>query len=194
MLICTPLTSRDVLRGKLRGLISFTLPLIAVPVATCLLFAVADLFRAGGSRVIFPESVLYITALMVAFAALACILGLQRSVRSQKTVNAVLTSVGILVLVCFGSAGCLASVMPQTHEFGAMLAPFTPFTALAVAIDPGGWLNIDAFDTRTGAQIQVRLLALVGSTAASVVYALTVVGLYKSMVRNFDMTIRKQSV
>lgn len=194
MLLCTPLTSRDLIRGKLRGLISFTLPLIAVPVATCLLFAVADLLRRGKTSVIFPEAVVFITALMVFFAAFACILGLQRSVRSQKTVNAVLASVGILVLVCFGSVGCLFSVIGQTREFGAMLAPFTPFTALAVAIDPGQWLGIEKFSSAKNAQVTVRVLSAIGSMAACGVYALIVVGLYKSMVRNFDMTVRKQSV
>jgi hypothetical protein len=38
-----------------------------------------------------------------------------------------------------------------------------------------------------------RLLVFIFGWAAAALYAFVVWGMYKSMVRNFDMTIRKQS-
>lgn len=196
ILLCTPLTPKDLIWGKLRGLVSFSIPLIAVPVVTCALFAVAELFSSNRPPIILPESVIYMTVLMVVYAALACVLGLQRSIRSTKTVTATLSSVAILVIVCFASVGCLFGVLSTAESIGAMLAPFTPFTSVAVAIAPVQYLGLGNSDGtfNVGQFQQARFLSFLGSTACAVIYILVVVGLYKSMVRNFDMTVRKQSV
>ena len=45
LLLSTPITSRYYIWGKLRGLVSFILPLVAVPVASALFFVIYDLFR-----------------------------------------------------------------------------------------------------------------------------------------------------
>jgi ABC-type transport system involved in multi-copper enzyme maturation permease subunit len=196
ILLCTPLTPKDLIWGKLRGLVSFTIPLIGVPVVTCFIFAVAGLFQKHDPPIILPESVIYMPVLMVVYAALACVLGLQRSIRCTKTVTATLSSVGILVLVCFASIGCLTGVLPTSETVGAMLAPFTPFTSVAVSIAPAHHLGLEtaAGGPNRSQLAQARFLCLIGSAAAAVIYILVVVGLYKSMVRNFDMTVRKQSV
>lgn len=196
ILLCTPLTPKDLIWGKLRGLVSFSIPLIAVPVVTCALFAGAELFSHNSPPIILPESIIYMTVLMIVYTAMACVLGLQQSIRSTKTVSATLKSVSILVLVCFASVGCLYGVLSTAETVGAMLAPFTPFTSIAVSIAPVAHLGLESAPGKVNltALNQARFLSFLGSTAAAVVYILVVVGLYKSMVRNFDMTVRKQSV
>src|SRR5205823_5038503 len=63
LLLTTPITSRYYIWGKLRGLVSYVLPLVAVPVASILLFIVYDFFRvlsSGGVDIkwlVFPEAV-----------------------------------------------------------------------------------------------------------------------------------------
>ena len=46
LLLTTPITSRYYIWGKLRGLVSFVLPLVAVPVVSVLMFIVYDIVRA----------------------------------------------------------------------------------------------------------------------------------------------------
>ncbi len=45
LLLSTPITSRYYIWGKLRGLVAFVLPLVAVPVASAFLFIAHDLLR-----------------------------------------------------------------------------------------------------------------------------------------------------
>src|SRR5205085_9674364 len=45
LLLSTPITSRYYVWGKLRGLVSFVLPLVAVPVISILIFIVHDMIR-----------------------------------------------------------------------------------------------------------------------------------------------------
>jgi hypothetical protein len=69
---------------------------------------------------------------------------------------------------------------------------FSPFTVLTVLIDPvrfGGRLfQPGSADPTTG-----RFIVLILSWVATGGYALLVWTMYKSMVKNFDMTIRRQS-
>ena len=74
---------------------------------------------------------------------------------------------------------------------GAFLAAFSPFSAIWVLVNPAELFNSSK---EFGEHLaSVRGFAFVGSViAATVVYAI-VAGMYKSMVRNFDMIVRKQS-
>lgn len=69
---------------------------------------------------------------------------------------------------------------------------FSPFTLLTLMIDPYDY----ASSVFTGPDInimQTRLVAVVVCLVAIGAYALGVWSMYKSMVKNFDMTIRRQS-
>ena len=64
LLLTTPITSRYYVWGKLRGLVSFVIPLIAVPVASVLMFVMYDCWRlmttndANFQWIVFPEAAL----------------------------------------------------------------------------------------------------------------------------------------
>ncbi|MBN1511056.1 MAG: ABC transporter permease subunit [Phycisphaerae bacterium] len=192
LLLCTPLTSRYIVWGKLRGLVSFAVPLICVPVASLLLFALYDVVRRAADPAVFIETALEVGVLMVIYTAFACMIGMDRSLKNKKTVQAVMVSVGLLVVLCLATWAIWSQIIKQADEAGALLGPFTPITALETLVNPTTLFDGNS-QALADAAVRVRVLALFGSAMAAGVVALIVAGMYKSMVRNFDMIVRKQS-
>jgi ABC-type transport system involved in multi-copper enzyme maturation permease subunit len=203
ILLATPITSRYYIWGKLRGLVYFVLPLIMVPVASVLLFNAWDFFRALTNRddptfewLVFPEAVLILPATLIIVSAFAAILGMQMSLRLRRTVVAVMSSVGIVVGVCAALGFCGSAVMNNaTSEFPLAIAAFSPFTVMTILIDPTGFagrLFDPNFTGGNGADSMARPVLFVFSYVAVGAYTLIVWTMYKSMVKNFDMTIRRQ--
>jgi ABC-type Na+ efflux pump permease subunit len=204
LLLTSPITSRYYIWGKLRGLVSFVLPLIAVPVASVLIFVVYDLVRQFANWddptfqwIVFPEAVLVMPAMLIIVSAFAAILGMQMSLRCRTTVMAVMLSVGIVVGICGAMGWCGYQILQSSGggPFGVVVGAFSPFTLLTMLIDPYTYAaRAFGFDgagdaTPTG----MRILAFVFSFIAVGAYTAIVWSMYKSMVKNFDMTIRKQS-
>src|SRR5206468_8007493 len=142
----TPITSRYYIWGKLRGLVSYVLPLVAVPVVSALIFIAHDLLRYLASPdpsfqwIVFPESVLILPGLLIIVAAFASILGMQMSLRCRTTVRAVMSSVGIVLGICGALGWCGYSALAGIRgagEAGLVIGAFSPFTILTVPIDPG---------------------------------------------------------
>ncbi len=202
LLLSTPITSRYYIWGKLRGLVSFILPLVAVPVASALFFVIYDLFRrfsgphdAAFEWVVFPEALLILPATLVIVSAFAAIVGMQMSLRCRKTVVAVMSSVGIVVGLCamLGFCGFQLLQSNSAGGMGPVIGSFSPFTVMTMEIDPydfaqGAFVRSDP-DGVFGARIWVLVVSVIAVAA----YAGLVAAMYKSMVKNFDMTIRKQS-
>ncbi|MEE8169620.1 MAG: ABC transporter permease subunit [Phycisphaerae bacterium] len=197
-LLVTPMVSRDILSGKIRGLVSFAVPMIGVPFASVLMFVLYDLLKGrywtpNVEPVVYPEVLLTLPIMMFAFAAFACALGLQASVKARRTVQAVVQSVGALILICAITGGCFYAVASANAELGAVFMPFSPIPAALIVVDPrtaGQWAStMGAGGASVG---QLRLLASVAALVSAAVYCGIAYGMYKSMVRNFDMIIRKQ--
>jgi len=193
LLLTTPLTSKYILWGKLRGLVSFAAPLLAGPVLMLLLFATIGLSRKETPPVVWIETAVELGALLVVYTALACVIGLRFSLTSKTNVSAVMSSVG-LVIVLGGLASMigLAMVDASRGEFGAFLAPFTPFTAIKFLINPAALFDNSMKDFAAGAPA-VRVAALLGCLIAILSYAFVVWRWYVGLVRDFDMTMRKQA-
>ncbi|MCY2951240.1 MAG: ABC transporter permease subunit [Planctomycetota bacterium] len=200
LLLSSPITSHYYIWGKLRGLISFVLPLIAVPVVSILLFVIHDTFAAslvpGVSRpwTVFPEAVLVLPATLVMVVAFAAILGMQMSLRCRKTVMAVMSSVGIVAGIC-GALWACGSGAAASNDFGQpglVIGSFSPFTLMALLINPADIAN-KSFGNPNASVADSRILIFFFGWIAAAAYGLIVWGMYKSMVRNFDMTIRKQA-
>jgi ABC-type Na+ efflux pump permease subunit len=204
LLLSTPITSRYYIWGKLRGLVSFVLPLIAVPVASILFFVIYDVIRQLGNWddptfqwIVFPEAVLMLPAMLIIVAAFAAILGMQMSLRCRTTVMAVMLSVGIVIGICGALGWCGFALLRDSggSGVGVVAGSFSPFTLLTMLIDPYTYgsraFGLDgAGETSPGF---ARTLAFIFSFAAVGAYTAIVWSMYKSMVKNFDMTIRKQS-
>ena len=192
LLLSTPLTSQYIVAGMLRGLVSFAVPLIAVPVTTLLWFAAAGLIMTGRyAPVIQPEAVLLAPLLLVAYCAMAAIVGLQFSLVSRKTVQAIMISTTVVL----GAAGLLTSCGIAMTKAGSLAAaavlPFTPFPAMGALIDP------DQAFALTGQSASVatsaRIFRVVFSLISAGAYLLITYSIYRNMVRGFDMTARRQT-
>src|SRR5688572_4905845 len=201
MLLTTPITSRYYIWGKLRGLVHYVLPLVAVPVVSVILFIFYDAIRymrAGDAAfrwIVFPEAVLIMPGLLIIVAAFASILGMQMSLRCRTTVRAVMSSVGIVIGICAGLGWCGYTSLTsfgRTGLFSLVLGSFSPFTILTILIDPQNYGG-SSFEADSSEVTSARIIVLVFSWIATGAYAIVVWSMYKSMVKNFDMTIRRQS-
>ncbi len=194
LLLTTPLTSKYILWGKLRGLVSFSLPLLLGPVAFLIVFGVYGLRRSDAPPAVWIETGVVLGVLLIIYTACACVVGLRISLVSRKNVSAVMYSVGAIVLL-FGVASMLGFAIVASAggaDFGAFLAPFTPFTAIMYLVDPLQLFDHTAAKFAQGAAA-ARTAALIGSVISTALYAFIVWTVYTGLVRNFDMIVRKQS-
>ncbi len=199
LLLSTPITSRYYIWGKLRGLVSFVLPLAAVPLASILIFVAYDLMYSTPWKIeadewtVLPESLLVLPGTLVMVCAFAAILGMQMSLRCRKTIIAVMSSVGIVAGV-FGTlwiCGMGAASSRNLSEVGLGIGCFSPFTLMALFVAPldNTGQNFTTYADLTNARFVIFIFGWI----ATGVLGLIVWTMYKSMVHNFDMTIRKQS-
>ena len=108
-----------------------------------------------------------------------------------------MSSVGIIVGACaaLGWCGSLVLNSQMPGEISVAVGTFSPFTLLTILIDPykfGG----NAFLASAGSDYDpsgARIVAFIVCIIALAAYALGIWSMYKSMVKNFDMTIRRQS-
>lgn len=193
LLMTTPLTSSYVLWGKLRGLVSFVLPLLIGPLVALLLFSVIDLIRGVNRAPILPETAAEVGMLLVIYTAIACVVGLRFSLTSRNNMIAVMTSIGVILL-----GGALvtligfALVNASGGEFASFLAPFTPFTAVWFLISPGE-LALGPNLSAPANLADLRVAAAIGTVVALGLYTILVWRGYVALVRGFDMIMRKQT-
>ena len=193
LMMTTPLTSSYILWGKLRGLVSFVLPLLIGPVVALLLFAIVDLIRGVSRGPISIETAAEIGLLLVIYTAIACVIGLRFSLTSRTNMTAVMTSIGAILLA--GGLVTLigfALVNASGGEFAAFLSPFTPFTAVWFLIAPADLAQNANMSTPAGLSA-IRVSAAVGTAIALGLYTLLVWRGYVALVRGFDMIMRKQT-
>jgi len=193
LLLVTPLTSQYIIAGMLRGLVSFALPLIAVPTITLGAFALGGLVTIGRyPQVITPEAFLLTPLLMVAYTALAAMIGLQFSLMSKKTVPAVMLSTAMVL----GATGllwaCGAAMRSASPIVAAVALPFTPFPAMLALIDHVRALD-ESGQATPGTLLSARVARSFFSLVSAAAYLAATYSLYKNMVRGFDMTVRRQS-
>lgn len=192
ILLTTPLTSRYVLFGKLRGLVSFAAPLLVGPVAALIAFGAIGMFQKARPPAVWIETALLIAVLMIVYIAVGCVIGLRMSLHTRKNVTAIMYSVGLMVLLCGGASGlALAFVRAASNEFGAFLCAFSPFTAVYFLVDQAALFpNAKDFVAASGI---ARGAGFAGCLMATLLYAFIVYSVYGSLVRNFDMIVRRQS-
>ena len=198
LLLCSPLTSRYIIAGMLQGLVRLVVPLIGVPLVIIAMFVALDLLRPGTTPVTTFEAVLLVPLLMIAFTALAAMVGLHFSLLSKKTVQAVMLSTGVVM----GAAGllwaCGAAVSSGGSTVAAVFLPFTPFPSVQALLDPWRLIEAGAGSAGTGGVSQAdemifRITRVVFSLVSAAAYLVITYAVYNSMVRGFDMTVRRQS-
>ncbi len=195
LLLTTPLTSDQIVRGKLRGLVSFALPLLAAPAATVLVLALADFALARQPPAAWPEAVLVAPFLMLVYVAFACMLGLHMSLKCRTSVQAVLAAVGLMVVLAFGLGLCALGVLSGGRELAGLLGPLTFVASIYMALNPES-LDVGSViigRAGGGSITAIRTTIVIGTVMAAGLYAAIAIGVYRTIVRNFDFVIRKQS-
>ncbi len=208
LILTTPITPRMYLMGKLRGLVSYLLPLIAVPVFT---IGLAGLYALTGglgqdalaniptstvsgtaitAPVVLPEAGLLAPLVLIPFIAFCVMIGLQWSLKSKGTLSAVIGTVAIVAVVSgiLGLCGwASASDMPI---IGPALASLSPASLLDALVVPAQRLA-ETVDSGTDGLLTARIALAVGALISAGIYIGIVYAVISALVKNFDTTVRK---
>lgn len=212
LLLTTPITPSQYLSGKLRGLIAYLLPMIAVPIGTLLIAGVYVLIglvggieRVGGVLVVhntgngnvslpvvMPEAGLVAAVVAVPFVAMCGMVGLNWSLRSKGTLSSVVATVGVVGAIFAVVSVCGWSAARDISGVGPGLAALSPATLVHVLVAPGE-AAMDSVSVGSGGAplAVVRASVYIGAAIAAAVYAVIVYSLHARMVSTFDMTVRK---
>lgn len=202
LLMVTPVTSRYYVWGKLRGLISFAGVLLIVPVATAAMFAAVNPFRpappvpAGpvGQGIVVqimpPEGVLILAVSMLSYCSLAVMIALTTSLKVKRSINAVISSVFVVGATAVGIGACGTVSLTAVPVLGPLLAMASPYVAIALAVMPH---KVAGALVRESPGLNYRLLLTVHAAVGAGMCTALVYGLYSSMVKTFDVTIRSQN-
>jgi drug/metabolite transporter (DMT)-like permease len=104
-----------------------------------------------------------------------------------------MTSLGIVAGLCAGLGWCGYQLLSARNAgpIGWVAGSFSPFTLLTMLINP--WSFFDPSTQNIDDMTTNRWFVFIFTWIAVGVYTAVVWTMYKSMVKNFDMTIRKQS-
>ncbi len=205
LLLTTPITPSAYLTGKIRGLMAYLLPMLAVPLGT---IAMASIYTLAGGfgrddhaivtvkgmtgpidvPVILPEAALLAPVVVVPFMAFCIIVGLQWSLKSKGTIASVIGAVGVVAAISGLVGVCAWRSGSDIPMLGAALAATSPATLIFATIKPVEALTESLAN---GSLDQTRVALTIGAALAAAVYIGLVYSIHASMVKNFDFTVRK---
>src|SRR5690606_27650231 len=164
LLLTTPITPGQYLQGKLRGLIAYLLPLMAVPVAT--MFFAGMYALAGGlgredeamltvgvapkvvnAPVVLPEAALILALSLAPFIAFCVVIGLQWSLKSKGTIGSVVSTVGVVGVVGGIVGLCAQQAVTEIQILGPILGALSPLTAAWATVHPAEAMDSTVFST-----------------------------------------------
>lgn len=203
LLLTTPITASAYLKGKLRGLVMYMLPLLSVPLgslaAACvyvLIMGFADPSKGavsatgGGITIptILPEAAFTAPIAVIPFMAFCVMVGLHWSLKSRGTLSSVIGTIAIVGAVSGVAGLCGWNASPDLSFLGPVLGALSPASMMFGAVYPDVALASSITD---GGPIGARLSLGVGALVAAGVYAALCYAIHGNMVRTFDMTVRK---
>ncbi len=207
LLLTTPITPKAYLGGKLRGLITFLAPMLGVPLGSVALAGLyVGLDGLGGSGamsvarmagtgavsapLVLPESVVLAPLATIPFFAFLVMIGVHWSVQTRGAISSVVATVA----VGGGVAGVLGLCGWQAGAglpfVGPVLAAFTPATLVHAMIDPVRAME-STVSTGSGDLGGARTMLALGGVVSAAAYTGIVYALRASMVRQFDMKVRR---
>lgn len=206
LLLTTPITPSAYLMGKLRGLIAYILPLLSVPVGTLAIAGIYVLFdgfgRVGGVMVseavnsgnanfpvLLPESALLAPLVCVPFMAFAVVIGLQWSLKSKGTTGSVVATVGVVGVVAALLGLCGWNGARDIGMIGPALSALSPASLVYALIHPRDAMLETIIST--GGLSAARLVLAIGCGVSAGIYSAIVYAVHASMVRTFDVTVRR---
>jgi len=205
LILTTPIQPGPYVAGKMRGLIQYLLPLMAVPTATMgllALYVLANGFgRSGGVMVttslgatdtvtlpmVLPEGAIALPLVLAPFTAFCVMIGLHWSIKSKGTIGSVVGAVLIVGLFAGFLGLCGIPAGKNLPYLGALITAASPVNLLWAVIYPASTIE----KTLATSVVAGRTWIVIGSALAAVVYAAVVYGMHTNMKRSFMMTVRK---
>lgn len=207
LILTTPVTAGAYLTGKLRGLIAYLLPMLAVPVGTLVIagayVGAGGFGRAGGVEisssiastatavpVVIPEGGIWAGVVLVPFAAFCVMIGLNQSLRSKGTIGSVVATVGIVGAFAAVVGLCSWQAGMEIPVVGPALGAMSPASLVAAVTGPENALRKTIQDSGLAS---ARTSLAFGAVIAAGLYALICYVIHGHIVRTFDMTVRKMA-
>lgn len=212
ILLTTPITPTNYIWGKLRGLVSFLLLMLAVPIGTLAIVAAYSMLgdALGWERatytlstfsgnmpaarltrepaLLLPEAPLLLALTLVPWTAVCVAAGMNWSIKARTVLGAVLPAIGALGALALVMGFCGGAMVGNVPLLGALINAFSPATAAGMFIDP--WTSVNGFAERPATS---RVVLVVGSALAATGYGLFVYTLILTMTKGFDQTVRRLS-
>ncbi|MBL4592119.1 MAG: ABC transporter permease subunit [Phycisphaerales bacterium] len=207
LILTTPITPGMYLAGKLRGLVSYLLPLISIPIFTVGIAGLYSLVGGlgnpaasfthtlpGGGTVtvpaVLPEAGLLAAVVLIPFIAFCVMIGLHWSLKSKGTLSSVIGTVAV-VGIASGILGlCGWASGSDMPTIGPALVTLSPASLLDATIVPVTRLQ-ETVDSGRGGLNAARIAMAIGSVLAAAIYIGIVYGVRSALTRNFDFTVRK---
>jgi len=216
LLLTTPITPAAYLGGKLRGLIAWLLPLLAVPIGTATAAGLYVYFDALGNPagatvtravadpaastagatvavdfpLVLPEAGLITALVLVPFVAFCVMTGLKWSLQSKGTIGSVVATVAAVAVVAGTIGLCGWQSGASLDTLGPAFAGLSPASAVFAAFNPYDALRDTAASGPNGLAA-ARIALGIGAAASVLMHGAIVWILQASMVRGFDMTVRR---
>ncbi len=205
LILTTPITPGAYLHGKLRGLIAYLMPMLAVPLGTLMLaslYVLADgLGRQGGITLkaafgtgsitvpaVLPEGAVLAPLVMVPFLAFCVMVGLHWSLKTKGTIASVVSAFGVVSAIAGVVGLCGLKSAAEIQILGPALAGLSPASLVYAIIEPENAMNQTIASSGLS---QARIALAVGSLIAAALYIGVVSAIHTSLVRGFDMTVRR---
>lgn len=209
LLLTTALSPGAYLSGKLRGLVAYLTPMMAVPVATLLIAGLyvltggmggagavsvsstaAGLPAAVSAPLVLPEAGLLAAVLVAPFMAFCVMVGLQWSLKSKGTLGSVVGTVGVVGVVAGVVGLCGWGAGSDIAVLGPVLAGLSPASLVYALIHPVEGMRETI--SNGGADLtSPRIALMIGSVVGGLSYVGIVYGIHANMVRTFDFTVRR---
>lgn len=192
LLLCTPLSSRYIVWGKARGLVSFAVGLMAVPAGTVVVVAIAEWARGSSDPIVGGYAAVLVPILLVLYATFTCMVGLTISLRNRRSIPAALVSVGVVVATAMVLGLVGIGAVSASPQIGALIAPLSFVASVVFALNPG-WIVTSAGSAFAVTPGTVATLGVVGTLMAIGLYGAIIIGSYRVMVAGFDAVVRRQT-
>jgi len=125
LLLVTDLSPKEIVFGKLGGVLFNTKEMIALPLALCVYL--------GANGVIGTENTLFLLGGLVVMYLFVAMLGLHAGISYGTSASAIATSLGTLFFLTIGVVGCMKIMLAFTGLFEAQFGSFFAYMVLGAA-------------------------------------------------------------
>ena len=203
LLLTTAMTPQTYLGGKVRGIVVHLLPMAATPCISMFVVGFAAVF--GGEHAVVTDvpigmqvgemniplalwaPAMLLPVVLIPFLAFCVTLGLQWSLRSKGSIQAVASTLMMILALSFGLGFCLvpAGSMGAT---GAFVASLTPIPYLIATTYPANGILPSLIQEGV---MQTSVALVVSAPIAGAIWILASWGLHRSIAASFVITVRR---